>query len=253
MPSATHTTALQSTFPPARTLRRFLCLFADTFVIFVTVDQRVRVRFEFCCTGHRERSRTFSKVVLSVDGALTFRGRAEGPGQFEYARHNAGAPRPARRTARDRQLGRRSPCAYPRPPLTVDPSASHAHPPSLMLQPPTACAWSTLSQAQISRASPLAVSAAPRADTRRWPLFCLLARGPLRRVAARRAPIVSPLAWWGDLGRPRYRGVERRAPVCGSGSGAATPADAGPRRALCVDRWTVRSVGPHLTVRYMSW
>ena len=180
MPSATHTTALQSTFPPARTLRRFLCLFADTFVIFVTVDQRVRVRFEFCCTGHRERSRTFSKVVLSVDGALTFRGRAEGPGQFEYARHNAGAPRPARRTARDRSLRLSAFRASPGPPQMGDPSAPHARAPSLILQPLTACACSTPLQAPTSWTRSRAATATLRAASRDWAAFGAVARRLLK-------------------------------------------------------------------------
>lgn len=123
-------------------------------------------RFEFCCTGHRERSRTFSKVVLDVEGARLFRGGEQGQGQLEHARHDAGASPPLPRTAHDVQLGRRSPCAYARPPQIVDPSASHARAPSLILQPPTVCACSTLSQAQISRARPRAASAAPRAAAR---------------------------------------------------------------------------------------
>ena len=38
-------------------------------------------RFVSLRTGHRGRSRTFSKVVLSVEGALTFRGGEQGQGE----------------------------------------------------------------------------------------------------------------------------------------------------------------------------
>ena len=125
-------------------------------------DEAVHLfRFAFCCTGRRERSMTLFKVVLDVDGVLTFRGAEEGQGRFEHARHDAGAPHPAPPPARDRQLGRRSPCAYPRPPQIVDLSASDAHAPSLILQPPTVCASLTPLQAQIRRARPRAAIAMP--------------------------------------------------------------------------------------------
>ena len=128
------------------------------------------------------------------------------------------APPAAPHATDTRQLGRRSPCAYPRPPLTVDPSASHARPPSLMLQPPTACAWSTLSQAQISRARPRAASAALRAATRQWTDFDAMAHVHQRGVVPPREVCGSIWSWHSAFWLYPCVGVKIHSIRCGRGS-----------------------------------
>ena len=151
------------------------------------------------CTGRRECTRTFFKVVLSVDSALSFRGGEDDQGQIRHARHDAGKPGPARCTARDRQLRSSAPYTSPHPPRFVDPSASHARAPFLILQPPTVCACSTLSQAQISRARPRAASAALRAATCQWTDFDAMAHVYQRGVARPRDLCGSIWSWHSDF------------------------------------------------------
>ena len=135
------------------------------------------------------------KVLLDVESELTFRGSEVGQVEIQHARHDAGAPRPARLTVRDRQLRSSAPCTSPRPPRMVDLSASHARAPLRILLPLTTSACSTFSQAWISRARPRAASAAPRAATRRHPLFMLAARVRQRWLAPRRG-LCSPMWVW---------------------------------------------------------
>ena len=120
------------------------------------------------------------------------------------------------------------------------PSAPHARAPSLILQPLTACACSTPLQAPTSWTRSRAATATLRAASRDWAAFGAVARR-LLKAGHRSAGLRG--AWWGwcsDSLCSRCVGVEMRSRMCGSGCGAAAPADAGSRRVearcLCSSR-----------------
>ena len=120
------------------------------------------------------------------------------------------------------------------------PSAPHARAPSLILQPLTACACSTPLQAPTSWTRSRAATATLRAASRDWAAFGSVARR-LLKAGHRSAGLRG--AWWGwcsDSLCSRCVGVEMRSRMCGSGCGAAAPADAGSRRVearcLCSSR-----------------
>ena len=90
---------------------------------------------------------TSFKEEAVLDGARSARGGDEATPQFDHAPHDEGAPRPARRTARDRSLRSSATPASPDPPRGGDPSAPRARAPSLTHKRLTAYAWSTFWQA----------------------------------------------------------------------------------------------------------
>ena len=122
-------------------------------------------------SGCRTRKRGSFHGVAAVDGARSSRGPEEGFVQFDYARHDPGAPLPARLTAHARELRLSPPRACARPARISDPSASHVRTLSRIIQPLTGCAPSTPCQASIRRASPRTATQIFRAAPRRRPLF----------------------------------------------------------------------------------
>ena len=153
---------------------------------------------------------TFLKVVPVRDCAIPSRGGEDGQPQFDYARHDAGAPRPAPRTARDRQHRPSAHRASPGPPRTGDPFAPRARAPSLILPPLTACACSTPLQASTSADS------APRGQRdavggrsaigRFWLCFLQAAERGRRAAGRVRLPV-------GLAGRPRALSIRARRDV----------------------------------------
>ena len=114
---------------------------------------------------------TSLKEEAVLGGALVARGEDGAIPQFDYAPHDEGAPRPARRTARDRSLRSSATRASPDPPRGGDPSAPRARAPSLIRWWLTAYACLTPWQASISRARPRAATMALWAAGRRMALF----------------------------------------------------------------------------------
>ena len=129
---------------------------------------------------------TSLKEEAALDGARVARRGDGAVPQFDYAPRDAGAPRPARRIARDPSLGSSSTPASPDPPRAGDPSAPRARAPSLIRWWLTAYACLTPWQASISRARPCAATMALWAAGRRMALFVAMLLWAVE--AGRRAP-----------------------------------------------------------------
>ena len=160
--------------------------------------------------------KTPPEVVPVLDDARSSRGADGDQPQFNLARNDAGAPRPARRTERARERRTSARRASPGLPQSGDPSALRARAPSLTHQPPTACACLTPLQASTSQAWPRAASAARWAAGRRHAAFSRVCRRLSRRAGARRALCASPGASRGALSRSRHVRVETRVMMCGT-------------------------------------
>ena len=165
-----------------------------------------------------------------LGGALVARGGDGAIPQFDYAPHDEGAPRPARRVARDRSLRSSATRASPDPPRGGDPSAPRARARSLTHWWLTAYACSTPWQASISRTRPRAATMALWAAGRRMALFVAMLRWPSGQVDARRGVLVAPSAARGAPWRYRCVRVDMRTHTCGSSRVLACPAFP-----LCVD------------------
>ena len=162
---------------------------------------------------------TSLKEEAALDGARVARRGDGAVPQFDYAPRDAGAPRPARRIARDPSLGSSSTPASPDPPRAGDPSAPRARAPSLIRWCLTAYACLTPWQASISRARPRAATMALWAAGRRMALFVAMLRWPSRRVVARRGVLAAPLAARAAPWRYRRVRVDLHTLVCGSRRG----------------------------------
>ena len=165
-----------------------------------------------------------------LGGALVARGGDGATPQFDYAPHDEGAPRPARRVVRDRSLRSSANRASPDLPRGSDPSTPRARARSLTHWWLTAYACSTPWQASISRTRPRAATMALWAAGRRMALFVAMLRWPSRRVDARRGVLVAPSAARGAPWRYRCVRVDVRLHTCGSSRVLACPAVP-----LCVD------------------
>ena len=157
---------------------------------------------------------TTFKEEAPVDDELEARGVDRPAPQFGYAPHDEGAPRPARRVARDRSLRSSATRASPDPPRGGDPSAPRARARSLTHWWLTAYACSTPWQASISRTRPRAATMALWAAGRRMALFVAMLRWPSGRVDARRGVLVAPSAARGAPWRYRCVRVQKSVDTC---------------------------------------